>query len=113
MTVGGGIWWSRSDRGLGGRNSASSRAWLSWFSERLCVGEAVRAARDFRSSGVPGQQRDVLQMVRPATYGCDKGLRCGNVVLRVRIGGFEKKVRRGRARTAATAFIARAHPNGK
>ncbi len=45
-------------------------------------------------------------MVRGSACMSDKGLRCGKVVLGVRIRGFEKEVRRGDVRAAATARVA-------
>src|ERR1700730_17693478 len=84
------------------RDGADWRAALGGRSKRLRVGKAVGVAKTFRRADVPGEQVYVLQVVRCCACMSDEGLRCGKVVLGVRIGGFEKEVGGGEMRAAAT-----------
>src|ERR1035441_4065677 len=105
---------NRRNRGLGRRPRAASarRARLGTVTERLRVRKTVSAAEVLRSAGIPGQQGYVLQVISGSVHPGDKGLRCGDVVFGVCIGGFEKEVGGGGARPAATALASRTYPTG-
>ena len=111
----------RRDRGLRrcGRTTACARtptacrARLGRVGERLRVREAVSTAETLKGAGIPGQQGYVLQVIGGSVHMGDKGLRCGDIVLGVGIGGFEKEVGGGDARATAAALVSGTHPTGE
>src|SRR5271163_3598556 len=81
-------------------------AWLRGCCKRLRIGKAVCFAKTLRDADVPRKQRHILQMVSGSACVGDKSLRCGKIVLGVRIRWFEKKVGGGDVCAPATSLFA-------
>src|ERR1017187_1726149 len=89
------------------------RARLGRVGERLRVWEAVSTAETLKGARVPGQQCHVLQVIGGSVQMGDKGLRCGDIVLGVRICGLQKEIGGGDARATAATLVSRTHPTGQ
>ena len=85
------------------------RARLGGGSEHACVRETVSAAETGGRTRIPGQQRDVLQVIAFGAGLGGEAWGCGDLIFGVGVGGFQQKVHRGNAGAATAALIARRH----
>src|ERR1035438_3856430 len=92
--------------------AASPRAGACGSGEGARVGKAVGLAEPCRGAGVPGQQRDVLEVEIDAANLREERFRGGYVVFRISVGRFELEVLRADGGAAAGGLLAGARPSG-
>ena len=81
--------------------------------ERVRIRKAIDAARRRGCTQIPGQQRDVLQVIGKAAGAGRERRRGRKAVLRIRIRGLKQEVVRAHASAAAPRFILPGDPRGK
>src|SRR5580700_10483810 len=96
--------WLRA-HGAAAGSSTACRARCRCNRKGRRVGEAENVAEAFNGACVPGQQCNVLQVIRGSCHLSEKGFRLGNVVLRVRVGRLEKEVGAGDTSAATASLI--------